>query len=59
MDYLKKAQILQMENFRLLNEFERTAIEITKMENFTKNGATPKATRQLDWLREEILSRMS
>ena len=59
MDYLKKEQILKMENFQLLNEFERTTIEITKMESFTKRGTTPKAARQLEWLREEILSRMS
>ena len=59
MNYLKKEQILQMEDYKLLNEFELTVIEITKAENFTKRGASPKLARQQNWLREEILSRMS
>ena len=58
MAYLKKEQILQMEDYQLVNEFESTVTECIKAVNFTKRGVTPKMTKQLDWLREEILTRM-
>jgi|GEM_PF-3821122 len=58
MGYLKKEQILQLEDYQLVNEFENTVTECIKAINFTKRGVTPKLAKQLDWLREEILSRM-
>lgn len=58
MEYLKKGQILEMEDYQLLNEFENTVTICTKAINFTKRGVTPKLLKQVDWLREEILSRM-
>lgn len=58
MDYLKKTEILEMEDYQLINAFERIVTEMTKVQNFTKKGVSPKMGKQFDWVREEILSRM-
>lgn len=58
MAYLKKGDISEMKDHELLNAFELTVTNSVKSECFTKRGTTPKLSRQLDWIREELLQRM-
>ena len=56
--YLKKADILKMEDYELVNAFERTVVDMTKCANFTKRGVSVKLRKQYDWIREELTQRM-
>lgn len=58
MEYLKKQRILEMTDCELINAFEQTVTEMTKAANFSARGVSPKLSRQLDWIREELFTRM-
>ena len=56
-DYYKKSEIIVLENNQLLNAFERAIINVCIMENH-RAKVTQKAVKELEWIREEILSRL-
>lgn len=58
MNYYKKSDILELMDHELISAFERTVIDMTKCENFTKRGTSPRLRKQYEWIREELSQRM-
>lgn len=56
-DYLTKKEVLQLENYQLVNAFERAVTNIVVMEN-CRAKVTQKAAKELEWVKEELLTRL-
>lgn len=57
-DYATKEEILKMENFQLLNLLESIIEHRMKIECHPTGRVPQKLLKQLDWVRDELLTRM-
>ena len=56
-DYLKKGEIITLENHQLVNAFERAVTNVCIMQNH-RAKVSQKASKEVEWIREEILQRL-
>ena len=57
-NYYTKKEILEMDNYQLLNAFANAVVDETNAQNNYKTGVTQKQVKQMEWFREELLTRM-
>lgn len=55
---MKKQEIIEMENCELINAFEKTVTDMAKATLLLSRGISPKLSKELNWIREEIITRM-
>lgn len=55
--YYSKKEILEMDNVRLLNAFEGSICDETRAQNHLAKGIPAKLTKQIEWIRDELLTR--
>lgn len=56
--YYTKKEILEWDNYQLLNAFAMAITEETNAQNHYETGVPAKLTKQIEWMREELLVRM-
>ena len=56
-DYLKKSEIISMEDFELVNAFERAVTNVCIMQNH-RAKVSQKASKEVEWIRDELLQRL-
>lgn len=56
--YYTKKEILELDNHQLLNAFAASIADETNAQNKLARGIPAKLTKQIEWMREEILTRM-
>ena len=55
--YYTKKEILEMDNIKLLNAFEQAIVDSVKATNFRAHYPA-KLSKQIEWLRDELWTRM-
>ena len=55
--YLTKKEILQLEDYQLINAFEQAITDVTIQAN-CRAKITQKAAKNVEWIREELLTRL-
>jgi hypothetical protein len=56
-DYLKKGEIIELQNHELLNAFERAVTNVCIMQN-CRAKVSQKASKEVEWIRDELLQRL-